>query len=76
MEAHFALEPLGSGAPFQNGMAEWPNQILVKVVRCLLHSAGLGSEYWSFALKHAILLKTGLPHAAIETTPYQVYTGC
>jgi hypothetical protein len=56
-------------------MAERPNQTLGQMVRCLLHSSGLGPEYWSFAIQHAIYLKNRLPHMAIGHTPYQAYTG-
>jgi dUTP pyrophosphatase len=75
MEAGFLMEPTGAGAPFQNGLAERPNQTLGQMVRCLLHSSGLGPEYWSFAITHAIYLKNRLPHTAVNTTPYQAYTG-
>jgi hypothetical protein len=74
-EAGYLLEPTGAGAPFQNGMAERPNQTLGQMVRCLLHSSGLGPEYWLFAIQHAIYLKNRLPHMAIGHTPYQAYTG-
>ncbi len=44
-------------------------------MRCLLHSANLGPEYWSFALTHAVYLKNRLPHAATGETPHLSYTG-
>jgi len=50
MEANYLVEPTGAGAPFQNGLAERPNQTFGQMVRCMLHSSGLGPEYWSFAL--------------------------
>jgi hypothetical protein len=64
-----------AGPPFQNGIAERPNQTMATIVHCLLHSAQLGPEYWSYALLHAAYLKNKLPHIAIHTTPYQAYTG-
>jgi hypothetical protein len=75
MNTGYILEPTASGAPFQNGMAEHPNQTLAVMVRCLLHSTNLGPEYWSFALVHAVYLKNRLPHASTNTNPYDVYTG-
>ncbi len=42
LDAGYLLEPTGSGAPFQNGLAERPNQTFGQMVRCLLHSSGLG----------------------------------
>lgn len=71
----FLPEPTAAGAPFQNGMAERPNQTLGNMVRCLLHAAGLGPEYWSFAINHATYLKNRLPHTAINDTPMHIYTG-
>jgi dUTP pyrophosphatase len=75
MDAGYLLEPTAAGAPFQNGMAERPNQTYGNMVRCLLHSAALGPEYWSFALLHAVYLKNRLPHTAVHETPYKIYTG-
>jgi dUTP pyrophosphatase len=75
MKCNYLLEPTAPDAPSQNGLAERPNQSLGAIVRCLLHAAGLGSEYWSFALLHATYLKNHLPHQSIECTPYQKYTG-
>ncbi len=75
LETGYNLEPTAAGAPFQNGLAERPNQTLGNMVRALLYSAGLGPEYWSFALQHAVYLKNRLPHTALNDTPLQVYTG-
>jgi len=74
LDAGYLLEPTASGAPFQNGLGERPNQTLGTMVRCLLHSANLGPEFWSYALVHAVYLKNRLPHAALTTTPYEAYT--
>jgi hypothetical protein len=73
-ESKFLLEPTAPDTPSQNGLAERPNQTLATMVRCLLHSANLGHEYWSFALLHATYLKNRLPHSSINTTPYHKYT--
>jgi hypothetical protein len=73
--AGYILEPTAADTPFQNGMAERPNRSLGNMVRCLLHSANLGPEYWSFALQHAVYLKNRIPHRIINMTPYQAYTG-
>ncbi len=74
-EAGYILQPTASDASFQNGVAERPNRTLADMIRCLLHGANLGPEYWSWALIHAVYLKNRLPHRAINTTPYQAYTG-
>lgn len=75
LNSNYLLKPTAAGAPFQNGIAERPNQTLGTMVRCLLHSANLGPEFWSYALVHAEYLKNRLPHTATNTTPYQAYTG-
>ena len=44
-------------------------------MRCMLHSAGLGPEYWSYALLHATYMKNRLPHQALNNkTPFELYT--
>jgi hypothetical protein len=45
-------------------MGERPNRTLGKMVRSLLHSAGLGPQYWSFALIHAAYITNRLRHSA------------
>jgi len=52
MDASFLLEPMAPSAPFRNAIAECPNQMLGNWMRCVLHAAGLGPEFWSFALIH------------------------
>ena len=49
-EEGFALELTGADASAQNAIAESPNKYLGNMMRCLLHAADLGPEYWSFAL--------------------------
>jgi dUTP pyrophosphatase len=74
-ESGYIMEPTAADASFQNGIAERPNRTLGDMMRCLLHGANLGPEYWSWALIHAVYLKNRLPHRSIPTTPYQEYTG-
>ena len=71
----FTLEVTGSNNSKQNGIAERPHRTLAQMVRCLLHSSGLGPEYWSYALLHAVYIKNRLPHSAISMTPFQAITG-
>ena len=57
----------------QNGLAEKPNQDLARMIRSLLYGAGLGSEYWAYAMRHAVYLKNRLPHSSLQyKTPYQI----
>ncbi len=67
--------PTAPDAPHQNGLAEWPNQTLANLTRCVLHTASLGSEYWPFALIHSVYLKNRLPHQTTKQTPLLLYTG-
>mmetsp|Transcript_10383 Transcript_10383/g.14952 ORF Transcript_10383/g.14952 Transcript_10383/m.14952 type:complete len:1434 (-) Transcript_10383:2326-6627(-) len=71
----YILDPTAPGAPFQNGKAERPNRTFGKMVRSLLYSAGLGPEYWSFALLHAAYIKNRIPHRATNQVPFTMYTG-
>jgi len=71
----FILQPTATDASFQNGMAERPNRTLGTIMRCLLHNAGLGPQYWSWALTHAVYLKNRLPHRAIGCTPFEAWSG-
>jgi hypothetical protein len=45
------------------------------MMRCLLHAADLGPEFWTFALSHAVYIKNRLPHTAIKCSPYEKFTG-
>ena len=65
----------GSDASAQNAIAEAPNKYLGNTMRCLLYSAGLGPEYWSYALTHAVFIKNRLPHRHIKITPFEAITG-
>mmetsp|Transcript_14552 Transcript_14552/g.20797 ORF Transcript_14552/g.20797 Transcript_14552/m.20797 type:complete len:1557 (+) Transcript_14552:1335-6005(+) len=71
----YFLEPTAPGAPNQNGMVERPNQTLAKMTRCALHSAGLGPQFWSFAILHAVYIYNRLPHSVTGVSPYTAYTG-
>ena len=71
----FTLGMTGSDASAQNGVAESPNKHLANRMRCLLHAADLGPEYWSYALIHALYVKNRLPHSSIKQTPFQAFTG-
>lgn len=73
----YLIEPTGSDDAAQNGLVERPNQTLGQMTRTLLYNAGLGSEYWSYAIVHAVYLKNRLPHAAFDhkTTPFEKFTG-
>ena len=63
-------ETTAAGASFQNAIAKRPHRTLKEKVRCLLFNAGLGMEYWSSALIHAVWLYNRTYHKTIDKTPY------
>jgi dUTPase len=67
----YGLRLTGAGSSEQNGRCERVHQDLARIMRCLLHGAGLGPEYWLFALIHATYLLNRWPHKAIRMSPYQ-----
>jgi dUTP pyrophosphatase len=72
----YTLRSTGAYSSAQNGLAEKPNQDLARMMRGLLYGAGLGSKYWSYALRHAVYLKNRLPHTALSyKTPYEMING-
>ena len=72
----YILTPTGAYASAQNGLAEKPNKDLAQIMRNLLYSAGLGSEFWSYALRHAVYLKNRWPHSSLSwKTPYEALNG-
>ena len=75
MKAGYIMEPTAPQAPYQNGKAERPNRTFGKMVNNLLYNAGLGPEYWSFALLHAVYLKNRRKHRGTNQVPLTQYTG-
>ena len=67
----YSLKLTGAGSSESNGRCERVHQDLGRMMRCLLHGAGLGPEYWSFALIHATYLLNRWPHSALKMSPYQ-----
>ena len=75
-EVGYTLKNTGAFSSAQNGLAEKPNQDLARMMRCMLYGAGLGSEYWSYALRHAVYLKNRLPHTSLMyVTPFEKLNG-
>ena len=75
-EIQYTLKTTGVHSSAQNGLAEKPNQDLGRMMRSLLYGSGLGSEYWSYALRHSVFLKNRLPHSALQwMTPYELING-
>jgi deoxyuridine 5'-triphosphate nucleotidohydrolase len=74
-ECGFTLELTGADASAQNGLVENPNRTLGQMMRCMLHSAELGPEFWSYAIQHAAYVRNRLPHHTTGKTPYENLTG-
>ena len=70
----YIMEVTGTDASFQNGLAERPHRTLKERVRCLLYTAGLGTDFWSYALVHATWLYNRTFHGAIKMTPFEKWT--
>jgi len=73
-KADFTVELTGPDSSDQNGIAERPHRDLGQMMRCMLHSSGLGPQYWSFALQQAVFVKNRIPHSKLGTTPFQAFT--
>jgi dUTP pyrophosphatase len=71
----FTLEVTCSDASVQNGMIKNPNRTFGHLMRCMLHSAELGPEYWSYALQHAVYIQNRITHYSIRKKPYEAMTG-
>jgi hypothetical protein len=72
----YNLNTTGAHSSAQNGLAEKPNQDLARMMRSMLYGAGLGSQYWAYAIHHAVYLKNHLPHTSLNyTTPYEKLNG-
>jgi hypothetical protein len=55
----YTVKTTGVHSSAQNGLAEKPNQDFARMMRSILYGTGLGSEHWSYALRHAVYLKAG-----------------
>lgn len=73
-EHGYLTEPTPPDSSAMNGLAERPNRTLKERVRCLLYTAGLGTEFWSDALIHVVWLYNRTIHRSLERTPYEAYT--
>ena len=75
VEEKFVIELTGTENSKQNSRAERPHKDLGQMMRCMLHGAGLGPEYWSHALTHAVYIKNRILHTTLNRTPYEAFTG-
>jgi hypothetical protein len=71
----FLVETTAPDSSSENGLSERPHRTLKEKVRCLLYTAGLGVEFWSDALLHAVWLYNRTYHTSIDKTPFEAWTG-
>jgi deoxyuridine 5'-triphosphate nucleotidohydrolase len=74
-DLNFTSELTGTDNSQQNSRAERPHRDLSQMMRCMLHSANLGPEYWTYALTQAVYIKNRIPHKSLNMTPFQAFTG-
>ena len=76
-QSGYTLEPTAAGASFQNAIVERPHQTLSDMMRAMISGAGMPSDYWLYAIQHAVYIKNQLPHQSLQNfrTPFQEYTG-
>jgi transposase InsO family protein len=62
--------------PAQNGIAERANRTLMEGARCMLFDAGLGNEFWGYALTTMAHIMNRLPSRVHDNrSPYELWTG-
>ena len=64
-KAGYEVEVTGADASFLNGLAERPNREAKNALRCMLHGAGLGAEFWAYCLRYYVRIRN-----AVEATKY------
>ena len=74
VDCDFTLEITNSIGSAQNCIAENPNKPYAQIMRCILFGSELRSDYWSWALQHAVYLKNQMIHYTISMSPYEKFT--
>ena len=76
IDQRYPLERTGTGASFQNGLAERLHRTLADMMSTILVGSNLSSQYWSHAIQHACCIKNQLPHMSLPNhiTPFEHFT--
>ena len=69
------LEKSAPFTPEENGKVERKWGTTTGMTTSLLHNAGLGKEYWTYAMNYAFHIKNCCFHSAIGETPYEKIYG-
>jgi hypothetical protein len=67
-ETEYTLHKNGADSSAQNGIVEKPNQDLAQIMRGMLYSFDLGSQYWLYVLQHHAMC---LRHEIVINQLYQ-----
>ena len=70
-----ALEPSALYTQNQNGVSKRAIRTIVETARSMLLKAKLTDGFWEEAVQTAIYLKNRNPTKAVETTPFQAWSG-
>ena len=62
-------------SPQQNGVAEWKNRTLKKMMNAMLISSGLPQNLWGEAILSANYILNKLPQKKLDKTPYELWKG-
>lgn len=76
-KCEYSVEPTSADSSSQKGVAERPNRTYGNIMRTMLYNAGIGPEFWSYALIQVVFVKNRLPHSYHNhtKTPYEAFTG-
>jgi hypothetical protein len=74
-EHDYDVQVTGPDSSSQNGKGERPHRTLAEKTKCLLYTARLGMIFWCSAIVYATFLYNRTYHSAIDSTPYQAFTG-
>lgn len=60
--------------PQENGIVERNNRSVEQLARSLLKQANLKTEFWPYAVMHAVILKNRLPHSSLkDNIPFDLF---
>ena len=63
------------GTPYQNGVVERRNRILMEMVRSMMSHSSLPISMWMYALRTAMYLLNRVPSKAVSKTQFELWTG-
>ena len=72
---NYTVKTTGADSYSQNGIGDLPHRMYENMVRCLLYSSSLGTEFRSDALMHSCYILNQTYHTATKQTPYEAWGG-